>query len=156
MHAIPRTPSTLRLSISFLFITAPPGFRFRKITLLVLYKTVPVTVRVPVYRRAFALSDVVAAEPLSFRRTCSATTILFSLVWKLTQATCVSKVSGARGKSGTVKRPNTENFQPPKNKLVSEQLITHSDNYCLTQSFLTIPIWQKQADKTSSQQHFCS
>ncbi len=71
------------------------------------------------------------------------------------KATCVGRVS-RNSPSGTVKRPNTENFQPPKNKLVSEQLITHSDNYCLTQSFLTIPIWQKQADITSSQQHLCS
>jgi hypothetical protein len=28
----------------------------------------------------------------------------------------------------TVKRPNTENFQPPKNKLVSEQLSDHATN----------------------------
>jgi len=32
------------------------------------------------------------------------------------------------GWGGTVKRPNTENFQPPKNKLVSEQLSAHATN----------------------------
>jgi hypothetical protein len=29
---------------------------------------------------------------------------------------------------GTVKRTNTENFQPPENKLVSEQLFDHATN----------------------------
>ena len=36
------------------------------------------------------------------------------------------------GWGGTVKRPNTENFQPPKNKLVSQKPYAHTTNSSLT------------------------
>ena len=44
---------------------------------------------------------------------------------------------------GTVKRPNAENVQPPKNELVSEPFKRRRRNYGLTQQCSSLPVTQK-------------